>query len=122
MDAEWHFFAASHGKGACVGTGGTIRRLARRASLQNLFEEQIMALRQLREWAVLKITSVTFEYCTTEDHSKQVMFEERFRKAQTVPDTREIHCIILIPNKQFRQKCLSKHGQHHTHIYNTLVR
>jgi hypothetical protein len=33
MDAEWHFFATSHGNGACDMIGGTIKRLARKASL-----------------------------------------------------------------------------------------
>ena len=34
VKAEWHFSATSHGKGACDGLGGTIKRLAARASLQ----------------------------------------------------------------------------------------
>jgi hypothetical protein len=62
MDAEWLFFATSHGKGACDGIRGTIKRLPRKASMQNPYEEQIMTPRQLYEWAVVKIPSVTFEY------------------------------------------------------------
>jgi hypothetical protein len=97
MDAEWHFFAASHGKDVSDRIGGTIKRLARKASLQNLYEEQIMALRQLYEWAVLKILSVTFKYCIVEDHSKEViLFKERFRKAKTLPGTQQIHCVISV--------------------------
>jgi hypothetical protein len=34
LDGEWHFFATSHGKGPFDGIGGTVKRLARRASLQ----------------------------------------------------------------------------------------
>lgn len=34
VDAEWHFSATSHGKGACDGLGGTVKRHARRSSLQ----------------------------------------------------------------------------------------
>ena len=34
MSAEWNFFATSHGKGPCDGVGGTVKRLATRASLQ----------------------------------------------------------------------------------------
>ena len=34
ISAEWHFSATSHGKGACDGVGGTVKRLAARASLQ----------------------------------------------------------------------------------------
>ena len=32
--AEWDFFATSHGKSAGDGAGGTLKRLATRASLQ----------------------------------------------------------------------------------------
>ncbi|XP_071948717.1 uncharacterized protein [Antedon mediterranea] len=34
LQAEWHFFATSHGKHACDGIGGTIKRLVAKASLQ----------------------------------------------------------------------------------------
>jgi hypothetical protein len=34
--AEWHFFATSHGKSACDGVGGTLKRLAAKASLQQV--------------------------------------------------------------------------------------
>jgi hypothetical protein len=82
MDAEWQFFAMSHGKGACDEIRGTITRLARKVSLQNCFEEQNMTPRELYKWAVMRIPSVIFEYCTVEDHSKEtMMLEERFRKA-----------------------------------------
>jgi hypothetical protein len=55
VDAEWHFFAMSHAKGACDGIGGTIKMPEREASLQNPYEERIMTPRQLYEWAVVKI-------------------------------------------------------------------
>ena len=32
IEAEWHFFATSHGKNACDGVGGTLKRLAAKAS------------------------------------------------------------------------------------------
>ena len=32
LDAEWNFFATSHGKGPCDGVGGIVKRLAARAS------------------------------------------------------------------------------------------
>ena len=28
VNAEWHFFATSHGKSPCDGIGGTVKRLA----------------------------------------------------------------------------------------------
>ena len=42
MPAEWHFFATSHGKGPCDGIGGTVKRLATRASLQRPNEDLIL--------------------------------------------------------------------------------
>ena len=38
VPAEWHFSATSHGKGACDGVGGSVKRLAARASLQRPYD------------------------------------------------------------------------------------
>jgi hypothetical protein len=48
LDGEWHFFATSHGKGPCDGIGGTLKRLARRASLQ--MEANIQTPQALFQW------------------------------------------------------------------------
>ena len=42
IPAQWHFSATSHGKGACDGLGGTVKRLAARASLQRPTDDLIM--------------------------------------------------------------------------------
>ena len=42
IPAEWHFSATSHGKSACDGVGGTVKRSAARASLQKPYDNQIM--------------------------------------------------------------------------------
>jgi hypothetical protein len=39
IEAEWNFFATSHGKGPCDGVGGTVKRLAAKASLQRCAEK-----------------------------------------------------------------------------------
>lgn len=36
IDAEWHFFATSHSKGACDGLEGTVKRQARIKCLQRV--------------------------------------------------------------------------------------
>ena len=74
VHAEWHFFATSHGKGPCDGLGGTIKRLAARASLQRPYAQQIMTPRQLFEWATDSITAVYFEYCSSEDYKREQTF------------------------------------------------
>ena len=68
IPAEWHFFATSHGKGACDGLGGTVKRLAARASLQRPYEDQIVTPLQLYEWATVNIPSTVFAYCSTEEY------------------------------------------------------
>ena len=47
LEAEWHFFASCHGKSACDGIGGTIKHLARLASLQRGIQDQITTPAQL---------------------------------------------------------------------------
>ena len=39
---EWHFFATAHGKTACDGVGGTVKRLASKASLQRHSDHHIL--------------------------------------------------------------------------------
>jgi hypothetical protein len=72
MDVAWHFFATSHDEGACNGIGGrrAIISLARKTSLQNPYEEQIIRPKQLG-CTVVKIPSVILEQCTIVDHSKK---------------------------------------------------
>ncbi len=41
VEAEWNFFATAHGKEPCDVTGGAIKCLATRASLQCPFQDQI---------------------------------------------------------------------------------
>jgi hypothetical protein len=55
MGAEWHFFTTSRSKGACDGIWGTVKRLARKASLKNPYEEQTTTIIKLYEWALVKI-------------------------------------------------------------------
>lgn len=56
------FFATAHSKGPCDGMGGTVKRLAAKASLQRPLEDQIQTPLQLFEWAKDAIPSATFQY------------------------------------------------------------
>lgn len=51
IDAEWHFFATSHGKGACDGVGGTVKKHAYFTSLQKDTDLLLTTPKQLYEWA-----------------------------------------------------------------------
>ena len=57
LECEWHFFATSHGKSSCDGIGGTVKRSVAKASLQRVFERQILTPEDM------------FEYCN-ENFSK----------------------------------------------------
>ena len=103
IDAEWHFFATSHGKGPCDGLGGTVKRLAARASLQRPYDHQKITPRQLYEWASENIPAVSFSYCTTEDYK----VAEAFLHDRTIPGTQMLHCFIPISKSTISTKVYS---------------
>ena len=108
MAAEWHFSATSHGKGACDGIGGTVKRLAARASLQNPYSDQIMTPRQLFDWAVTNIPSIHFGYCTLADYeAEERLLQDRFAKTRTIPGTRKLHSFIPVSRNEIAVKTFS---------------
>ena len=106
--AEWHFYATSHGKGPCDGIGGTVKRLAAKASLQRPYSSQIMTPRQLFDWAVQNIEGVHFKYCTIDDYRQEEIFlEERLKISRTIPGTQKLHCFIPLNNAKILTKSFS---------------
>ena len=97
MPAEWHFFATSHGKGPCDGVGGTVKRLAARASLQRPLSDQILTPRQLFDFAVAEIQSINFYYATVDEYEKEADFlKTRFESARTIAGTHRLHCFLPV--------------------------
>jgi hypothetical protein len=95
LDAEWHFFATSHGKNACDGVGGTVKREASKASLKSITKGHILTPMQLYEWGNDHLENVKFFYIPKEmvvEH--EVKLHQRFQMAKTVPGTRNHHCYI----------------------------
>lgn len=91
VEAEWHFYATSHGKGVCDGVGGTVKRLATKASLQNPVNNQISTPLQLFEWGKENIPSVMFFYVTTNENLlEEKNLEERFAEAVAVTGTQKL--------------------------------
>lgn len=108
IPAEWHFSATSHGKGACDGLGGTVKRLAARASLQRTYEDQIMTPYQLFNWASRNISVVTFEYCSNDEYlAEERNLADRFEKCKTIPGTRKFHSYVPISNDRLQTKVYS---------------
>lgn len=106
IKAEWHFSATAHGKGPCDGVGGSVKRLAARASLQRPYDNQIQTPQDLFEWAVENIPKVDFAFSTQEDYAVSEMFlESRFEQALTIKGTQQFHAFI--PNT--KSELLVKH-------------
>lgn len=92
VKAEWNFFASSHGKNACDGVGGTVKRLATLASLRMVYNNQIMTPRQLYDWAKDNIANIYFLYSTTEAHEAEAkILKDRFKAAKTIRGTQQFH-------------------------------
>ena len=106
MVSEWHFFATSHGKNACDGIGGTIKRLAAYASLQRTTTGQILTPLNLFDFAQKEIPSITSYYVSLDEiKSFQPFLEERFQRSKTIPGTRSNHCFV--PTSDFQHILLS---------------
>ena len=76
---EWHFSATSQGKGACDGVGGTVKRLAARAS------RQITTPHQLYEWAQANTPATVFNYCSQDNYNRMDIFlKDHFEKSSTI--------------------------------------
>lgn len=98
IEAEWHFSATAHGKGPCDGVGGSVKRLAARASLQRPYENQIQTPYQLYEWAVQNIFVANFIYVTQEEYVVTEQFlENRLSKSKTIQGTQKLHTFIPLP-------------------------
>lgn len=92
VDAEWHFFATSHGKGACDGVGGTVKRTAFRYNLQHDAASQITSTRRLYEWARSNFKNIHFDFCSKDDHKiHKESIQRRYENAQTIQQTRQYH-------------------------------
>lgn len=91
IPAEWHYFATAHGKGPSDGLGGTLKRLATRASLQGTI---IQTPHELYNWALkncnLNAKFVSSEQCMQE---KQIL-KNRFESAPSITGIRSIHAAM----------------------------
>lgn len=106
--AEWHFFATSHGKGPCDAIGGTVKRLASKASLQRPFFNQITNAKQLYDWANSCHSAINYIFCSTEEyevHFKQ--FTARTKKIKTISGTQSFHAYIPKSKNQIETKVYS---------------
>ena len=109
VKAEWHFSATSHGKGACDGVGGTVKRLAAQASLQRPYDQQIMTPLQLFEWASNNIQGTVFKYCSCAEYDEVTEQSEiRFQTCRTIPGTRKLHSFVPVSYDTVQVRAFSR--------------
>lgn len=112
LEAEWHFFATSHGKGPCDAIGGTLKRMAKRASLAQDYGNTIKTPRELYDWAVEQtyksITKLNFCFISAEQYTKMSdELEHLYNHVKTIPGTQKLHCFIPISDNQILAKRFS---------------
>ena len=79
IDAEWHFFATSHGKSVCDGIGGTAKSLATNASLKATERNHILTPIDLFNWAEKNINNISFLFVSA-DEIKNTSFKNKLDK------------------------------------------
>lgn len=103
--AEWHFFPTSHGKGPSDGLGGTIKRLAARASLQLPPKDQIQTVVQFFEWSKKNIEGINIEFAKkNEVEAHRLKMDRRFKFAIPVTGIRGFHSSIPTQNGHVEMK------------------
>ena len=87
MEAEWHFFATSHGKSPCDGIGGTTKRLAARASLQSAADNQILTSQDFFLWAQNHISGIQYFWLSSgeiQNRNANFELEKRYALGKTI--------------------------------------
>ena len=60
INATWNFFATSHGKSACDGVGGTVKRMLTKESLTRIRENQITTAQDAFSFCCDSISGIKF--------------------------------------------------------------
>ena len=77
----WNVFATSHGKSACDGIGGTVKRLATNVSLMAIEKNHILTPLDPFDWASKNICNINFIYISAEEiteHCQKNNLYERY--------------------------------------------
>jgi hypothetical protein len=87
----------SHGKSACDGVVGTLKRLAAKASLQQPYNDQIMTSHQLYEWAQCSIHNLSLDFVTENEYKEEeCLLSSQFATAETVHGTQQLHAFMPV--------------------------
>ena len=96
IEAEWHYFATSHGKGPNDGQSAVLKKEATRYSLQVKPNDAILASKPFFEWAKNKFKSLNIFYYSKKDHQNiQRKLNKRFSSAPKVSKIQSSHSFIV---------------------------
>lgn len=110
LEAEWVFFATSHGKSPCDGIGGLLKREAAKESLRRPFDNQILTVNDLHEFCQRSLPNLKSILV-----SKDELTQERAKteiNAQTIPGTRGYHHFVPVTEQVVACKITSFHREH----------
>eukprot|EP00731_Ephydatia_muelleri_P008707 Em0004g1045a len=75
----------------------TLKRLATRTSLQRIYQDQILTVLQLYQFAVSTIRGMHFGFVTLREHKEEAkLLEERLILSRTVPGTHTLHSVVPV--------------------------
>lgn len=82
MPAEWHYHATSHGKSACDGITGRVKRLVHQHSLQATKPEDLITnAKDMAKWLEINVTGVTTVFVPSAEvvaHELELMVRYHF--------------------------------------------
>ena len=93
----WKQSETSHGKSACDGIGGTVKRPATKASLKGPAHNQILTPLDLFSYCESDVTGIKFFYRLSTSKENVILLQDRYNAAQTVKGTRQLHRFMLQP-------------------------
>lgn len=103
MQAEWNFFASSHGKNACDGVGATTKREITKISLRRPYTNQILTPKDMFECCSEKFSGIAYLYVSEEEvEDSKKKLERRFQLCQRIPGTRGYHRFVPLSETVIR--------------------
>ncbi|KAK3917885.1 DNA replication and repair protein RecF [Frankliniella fusca] len=91
--ASHTYFATSHGKSQCDADGGSVKRKARKASLQRPLDKQIISAKDLYDFCTteMKDTFIFKFISKVEVEPSRRLYQENMVNLETLPGTRSFH-------------------------------
>ena len=107
LAAEWNFFTTSHGKSACDGIGGTVKRLVTKASLHRPYNDQILTSDAIINFCNENINDIKFFNVPPEDVApSETELKVRFELARTVKGTLQFHRFVPVSKSRLHVNML----------------